>query len=187
MIKQLLTARVLASVAAVSTFGAFGAYGTYSAFTDTTDASGSDFAAGTVKITDDDAGTKLFSMTGMIPGVSNTKCINVTNAGDVPFADVKLAANATGALAPALKIAVDRGTAATGGASSSCTGFNLVSGNIVSGLLDVLTGAAPVADTTGWTPGATKSYKVTVSLDAAAGALFQGKTAQLALTWTAST
>jgi hypothetical protein len=187
MIKQLLTARVLASVAAVASFGAFGAYGTYSAFTSTTQASGSEFAAGTVSITDDDAGNKLFQLTGMVPGTTETKCINVKNAGDVPFADVKLDVAATGDLAPALKVSVDRGSAATGGSALSCTNFVQSAGNIVNGLLSVLTGNSPISDASGWTANATKSYRVTVTLDPLAGALYQGKTAQLNLTWTAST
>jgi hypothetical protein len=56
---------VLASIAALSDFGAVGAWRTCSAFTATT---GTTFSSGTVNITDDDAGSTLFSLTGLVLG-----------------------------------------------------------------------------------------------------------------------
>ena len=53
--------RLAASAAALSVIVGAGAYGTYSAFTDTTDNTGNTFAAGTIDITDDDAGTSMFT------------------------------------------------------------------------------------------------------------------------------
>ena len=87
-----LSLKVLASIAALSLFGAVGAWGTYSAFTDTTQSSGSTFSSGTVHITDDDAGSAMFALTGMVPGSQAIKCINVTNSGDVAFSNVALSA-----------------------------------------------------------------------------------------------
>jgi hypothetical protein len=184
---RILSLRVLASIAALSLFGAVGAWGTYSAFTDTTGTSGSTFSAGTVKITNDTAGSTLFSLTGLIPGFSLSKCINVTNAGDVPFSNVALSASATGVLGAALSVTIDKGTGATGGASSSCANFNQTSAGIVSGLLNALpTLAAPQNDNSTFNAGDTKSYRVTVKLDPLATNTYQGKTASLDLTWTAS-
>jgi predicted ribosomally synthesized peptide with SipW-like signal peptide len=182
-----LSLKLLASLAALSLFGAVGAWGTYSAFTDTTQSSGSTFSSGTVHITDDDAGSALFALTGLIPGATATKCINVTNAGDVPFSNVALGAATSGALAGALQVTIDKGTGATGGAASSCTNFTPTVTGWVSALLNALpTGASPQDDASAWAVGATRSYRVTVKLDPLAASSFQGKTASLDLTWTAS-
>jgi hypothetical protein len=182
-----LSTKVLASIAALSTFGAAGAWGTYSAFTDTTSASGSTFSSGTVHVTNDAAGSTLFALTGLVPGSTSVKCINVTNSGDVPFHDVTLAATAAGALGAALNVTIDKGTGAAGGASGSCTSFVQGTAGFVSGLLNALpTSAAPADDPSTWAVGEVRSYRVTVRLDPLAASTFQGKTASLDLTWTAS-
>jgi hypothetical protein len=182
-----LSTKVLASIAALSTFGAAGAWGTYSSFTDTTSASGSTFSSGTVHITNDSAGSTLFSLTGLVPGSSAIKCINVTNSGDVPFHDVTLAATAAGALAGAINVTIDKGTGATGGAAGSCTNFAQTTAGFVTGLLNALpTSASPADDPSTWAVNETRSYRFTVRLDPLAAGTFQGKTASLDLTWTAS-
>src|SRR4051812_46609819 len=119
MFSTKLSTKVVASVAALSSFGAIGAWGTYSAFTDTTTAGGSTFSSGTVHIANDSAGTALFGLTGLVPGSLSTKCINVTNTGDVPFSNVALSASASGALGGALQVTIDKGTGATGGSGLS--------------------------------------------------------------------
>jgi predicted ribosomally synthesized peptide with SipW-like signal peptide len=180
--------RLAASAAALSVIVGVGAYGTYSAFSDTTDNTGNTFAAGTIDITDDDGGTAMFTLSGMLPGQTATRCINVSNVGTSPFANVALsgAVGGTG-LATSLTVVVDRGTGATGGAAFSCTGFTLVTANIVTGALSAFpTSAAPVNDATGWTPGAVKSYRFTVTLPSTAPQTAQGQNATLAVTWTAS-
>jgi hypothetical protein len=184
---RILSLKVLASIAALSAFGAVGAWGTYSAFTDTTGSTGSTFSSGTVHITDDDAGSALFALTGLVPGVSSVKCINVTNAGDVPFSNVALSAATSGPLAGALQVTIDKGTGATGGGSSSCASFVQTTAGLVTGLLNALpTAGSPQNDAAAWNAGDTRSYRVTVKLDPLAANTFQGKTASLDLTWTAS-
>ncbi|WP_445148755.1 TasA family protein [Baekduia sp. Peel2402] len=184
---RILSLKVLASIASLSVFGAVGAWGTYSAFTDTTGTTGSTFSSGTVRVTDDDAGSALFGLTGLIPGVSATKCINVTNAGDVAFSNVALSATATGTLGGALQVVIDKGTGATGGASNSCTNFVQGTAGLITGLLNALpTVGSPQNDGSAWNPGDTRSYRVKVTLDPLAANSFQGKTAGLDLTWTAS-
>lgn len=184
---RILSLKVLASVAALSAFGAVGAWGTYSAFTGTTNATGSTFSSGTVRITDDDAGNAMFTLSGLVPGSTASRCVNVANAGDVPFSNVALSAAATGALAPALAVTIDKGTSATGGAASSCTGFSATTAGFVTATLDALpTSAAPKDDASAWNVGDTRSYRITVKLDPQAANTYQGKTAGLDLTWTAS-
>ena len=130
----------------------------------------------------------MFTLSGMVPGTTATRCINVSNVGTSPFANVALtgAVGGTG-LATALTVVVDRGTGATGGAGFACTGFTSVTPNIVTGALSAFpTSGAPVNDATGWAPAAAKSYRFTVTLPAAAAQSAQGQNATLAVTWTAS-
>jgi predicted ribosomally synthesized peptide with SipW-like signal peptide len=184
---KLLSLRLVTSLVALSGILSLGAYGTYSAFTDTTTDAGNSFGSGTVKITDDDAGSAIFSVAGLVPSATVQKCINVTNAGTVPFANVALSGTASGLLAPALNVVVDRGTGATGGSAGSCTGFSVAQAGIVTATLDAFPSlAAPVNDATGWGVGATKSYRISVTLDSLAGNVLQGKLANLDLAWTAS-
>jgi predicted ribosomally synthesized peptide with SipW-like signal peptide len=180
--------KLAVSAVAVGAIVGAGAYGTYSAFTDTTDNTGNTFAAGTIDIADDDSGTSMFTVSGMLPGQTETRCINVSNVGTSPFANVALsgAVGGTG-LATSLQVTVDRGTGATGGTSFSCTGFSQVTAGIVTGALSAFpTSASPVNDATGWTAAAKKSYRFTVTLPSNAPQSAQGLNATLAVTWTAS-
>ncbi|MDA0180443.1 hypothetical protein OJ997_09075 [Solirubrobacter phytolaccae] len=176
------------SAVAVGGIMSVGAYGTYSSWTDTTSAQASTLKAGTVKLTNSDTGsTSLFALTGLLPGFSTTKCINVTNAGDVPLTNVGLSGTGTGQLVSALSVKIDRGTDAVGGTSGSCTGFSEVDAGIVDGLFSALPSVgSPLVDSSTWAPGVTKSFRVKVSFAANAAAALQGKTADLGLTWTAT-
>ena len=188
MTKGKRSGRVVVSAVAVAAILGAGAYGTYSAFTDTTTNDGNTFAAGTIDITDDDAGNAMFTVGAMKPGDSVTRCINVSNAGSLPFSNVALSGTVGGTgLATALQVVVDRGTGATGGATSSCTNFAQVTAGIVSGALSAFpTTGAPVNDTPGWTPSAVKSYRFTVTLPTSAPDTAQGANATLSVSWQAS-
>lgn len=160
---------------------------TWSAFTSTTSNSGNSFEAGTIAITDDDAGTAMFAVGGLLPGDSVQRCINVTNAGSTAFTSVALAGAPSGALASALHLTIDRGTGAAGGAGSGCAGFSAVASAIIDTTLDAVpTTVSPLVDTSSWNAGATRSYRFTVTLDAAAGNAMQGATAAADFTWQAS-
>lgn len=185
---KLLSLRLMLSAVAVGGIMSVGAYGTFSSWTDTTSAQASTLKAGTVKLTNSDTGqTSLFSLTGLLPGVSTTKCINVTNAGDVPLTNVGLSGTSSGQLVPALSVKIDQGTDAAGGTSGDCTGFSVTDAGIVDGLLSALpTAGSPHVDPSTWAPGTTKSFRVKVSFAANAAAALQGKTGDLGLTWTAT-
>ena len=51
------------------------------AFSGTTTNAGNSVTAGVVSVSDDDAGTALFNVTGAVPGSPQTRCINVTYTG----------------------------------------------------------------------------------------------------------
>lgn len=180
--------RVVASALALAVIAGVGLYGTLSVFTDTTGNSGNTFAAGTVVITDDDAGSAAFAIDGMRPGDSATRCVNVVNAGSMTFSNVAFSGTPGGnGLAGELTVDVDRGTGATGGPTASCAGFTAVTDDIVGGRLsDFPTIGAPVDDPVGWTPAARKSYRVVVALPADTPNSAQGRTATLDIRWDAS-
>ena len=161
--------------------------GSRAAFTASTANGVNTFTAGTVTLADDDAGSVMFNLTGMKPGDTATKCVNVTYTGSLA-ADVKLYGTVGGTgLADYLDTTVDIGTGAAGGAPLDCTGFVLGS-NLSSGTLTAF-GAAHtnygngLGGFAGATNPTTRSYRVTVTLQD--NNLAQGKTASLAFTWEA--
>lgn len=76
--------------------------------------------AGSVELTDDDAGSSLFAVDDMVPGRPERDCIVVSYEGNVLPVTIGLSSEADGALAGLLDVQVERGT---GGAFQDCTGF----------------------------------------------------------------
>lgn len=95
--------------------------GTYAAFTSSGRNPDNVFAAGTVRLSDDDAGSILFSLTGLKPGdPATSRCVGVTYDGSLD-ANVRLYATVSGALAPHLDVTVTRGALDPG--DSGCGSF----------------------------------------------------------------
>lgn len=88
----------------------------------TTEDAGADvsFAAGSVQLTDDDAGSSLFAVQDMVPDRPERDCIVVSYEGNVLPVAVTLSSEAEGDLADLLDVRVQRGE---GGAFHDCTGF----------------------------------------------------------------
>lgn len=173
---------------------------TDAAFTATTSASAS-LAAGTVSLTDDDSGSTLISVTGLVPGAPQTRCVTVAYGGSLP-ARVRLHADVAGSgLAAHLTLRLRRGTFAAPPGGGGCGGFVadpadhtgrgpgvLYDGPLGSfptawgnGLVDPSTTDSPAAQS--WTAGDSHAYEVRLTLadDLAA----QGLTATGTLTWEA--
>jgi predicted ribosomally synthesized peptide with SipW-like signal peptide len=167
---------------------------TWSAFTARADNSGS-LSAGTVVLTDDDADTSMFNLSGLMPGASATKCINVNYSGSLN-AVVKLygALESGNGLRNYLDLTIERSTGAAGGATADCTGWvdagkttiwtpaNGTLGTFLSTATGFGTGLGNWS-VTGGAPVDTASYRFTVSLqddDFAAG-----KSTTVAFTWEA--
>ena len=151
------------------------------AFSDTTQSTGNTFSTGTVELVDDDLAAVLFSVSGLVPGDSVTDCITVTYQGTVADpAGVRLYSGGysdSGDLDTYLNLTVEEGT---GGSFGNCTGF-AVENSIVSGktLSDFDTSSTDYASGAGvWDPSSTpesKTYRITVALDAAAPDAEQGE------------
>lgn len=157
------------------------------AFTATTSNDANTFSSGTVVLADDDAANVMFNASGLTPGDTATKCINVSYSGTVA-ANVKLYATGytnTG-LAEYLDFTIEEGTGATGGATFDCTGFTGPT-SLHTGTLAAF-GTANTAYASGlssWQPAGatTRSYRMTYTVRDVNAA--QGKSAGLNFTWEA--
>jgi hypothetical protein len=183
---------VMASVAGSTTF---------SAFSSTTANSGNAFTAGTVVLSDNDAGASMLTLSNAKPGDTATGCIRVSYTGSLA-ANVHLYASVSSSLAPYLQVTVTRGTDSSP-SFASCTNFTAdgtnYNGNgagvIYSGLLSAFpsTYAAGVVDPSNcgsppcsaqtWSSGNAHSYKFVVSLNNDNNA--QGLSSTATFTWEA--
>lgn len=166
--------------------------GTEAALSGTTENAANTFSAGTVSLTDNDAGSALFSLVNARPGAPVANCLQVTYTGSLT-AGVRLYGSFAGALAPYVRVTVTRGTdtAATFG---SCTGFTadvanyrgLGPGVLFSGPLSTY----PTSFTAGlvdpvaaWAPNAKVSYRFSAEIIDTNAA--QGLSSTATFTWEA--
>ncbi len=168
------------------------------AFSATTDNTGNSFSAGAITLTDDDSTTAMFTVSDMVPGDTQTACIQVTYTGTVAspgvvklysggYTDVPGADPGSDGLSDDLNVTVEQGTGATFG--GSCAGFGSATTIVATTKLATLdttyTDYASGAGT--WTPSASpqsRSYKFTVQLDPATTDAEQGaSTTDVAFVW----
>ncbi|TIC85746.1 hypothetical protein E8D37_02545 [Nocardioides sp. GY 10127] len=160
-----------------------------SAYSSTTVNTGNSWAAGTVALTDDDSGTAMFSVTGLKPGSTGSKCIKVSSTSTLA-GSVKLygtSYSTTSSLATYLDITIDQGTVGT---FSSCGSFsaasNAFTGTLASfGTTKTTFGTGVGSWTLTGTPTETQVYKITYTLNASAPDSTQGGTAAVGFTWEA--
>ena len=81
--------QLLLTCAILGAAGSLAGFATFSAFSSTTSNTGNAFATGSVVLSDNDAGSAMYSVSNAGPGASTVKCIKVTSTGSMP-ADVKL-------------------------------------------------------------------------------------------------
>jgi hypothetical protein len=186
------TAGWLAIPLALLASGLIVSQASYSAFSSVTTNPASNWTAGSVVLSDDDAGGALFAVTGLKPGSTGTKCLAVTSTGSLASL-VRMygtAATTTNALSSSITLTVVQGT---GGSFGSCTAFvPLATGSSVySGSLAQF-GATATNYSTGlgsWAPtGAapeTRVFKITYTVDAAAPNTSQNGTAAITFSWEA--
>ena len=178
-------------VAALATLAVVG-QASYSSFSAKVGNAGNNLAAGTVTLSDDDAGSALLSLSNLKPGSSGSRCVAVTSTGSLPSA-VKLYATdviTTKSLSSYVSWTVTQGT---GGSYSSCSGFTAsASGSSVySGTLAGFTTAATsYASGLGtWSPvgGATeaRTFSFAYAVSGTTPDTAQGGTVSFGLTWEA--
>lgn len=116
-------ATAAATPIAIVAAGALVWQASYAAFTGTTRNSGNNWSTGSVALTDDDAGAARFQVENMVPGQTDSKCIEVTANASVPSTVKGYAINAlvsAAGLENYVKVSIEDGT---GGNFGSCTGF----------------------------------------------------------------
>lgn len=172
---------------------------TWSSFSQTTTNPGNGFSAGTVDLSDNDAGA-AFSLPAMSPGTSGSRCIRVISGGSLQ-SNVRLYASVSGSLAQYLNLVITRGSDSAP-SFPSCSNFSADStayvgagaGVVYSGALDAFAAAhsayanglvdAPGSPAT-WSLSEAHSYKLTVALPSGAPTAAQGLTANATFTWEA--
>ena len=128
------TRKLLLTALTVSVVGSVVAFGTFSAFSSATENPGNNFDAGTVYISDNDAGSALYNVTNRKPGDFVEKCIKVTYSGSLA-SDVKLylpdAINAQ--VGNYTNLTITSGT----GSAAACTDFaaDATNSNVFTGTL----------------------------------------------------
>lgn len=158
------------------------------AFTGSTQNTTNSWTAGTVSLTDDDAGVAMFSLTGLVPGATATRCITVTYGGSATAAVRLFVPASSGALRGDLDLVIQEGT---GGSFASCTGFTSSSTLYTGTLLTAATNNAAYGS--GWSlwqpTGAAQSrtYRFTYTLNAATADAQQGASATATFQWEART
>lgn len=156
-------------------------------FTSTTAAPSNSFTAGTVTLGDDDSSTALFSLSGLKPGNTGTKCIVVTFTGSLA-STVKLymtAASSSGTAGTYIDLTIDEGTGGSfaAGCGSFVAGTRIYSGTLANfattstGFASGVGTFAPAAN------GNTKVYRFSYSIQDNDGAM--GRSAGLGFTWEA--
>ena len=155
----LVSALVIGLVASGATFSAFNAQTSNSANT---------FNTGTVAISDNDAGSAMFALTGMRPGNPVSRCIQVTYTGTLAAAVKLYGTNTSTGLEPYLNLTVTRGTISSG-AFPSCTNFTADAGGgvLYTGLLSAFpaTQGTGIADpAVSWATNEVHSYQFTVDV-----------------------
>lgn len=176
--------KVVRTVAVLGIAGAIAAGGVFSAFTSQTDNPGNVVTAGTVELTDNDAGSALYELTAAAPGDSETACIEVSYSGSLD-ADVRLyTPSAIDALGEHVDLTIQPG-AQSSPSFPGCTGFAADGAAVYDGTLadfaaghgDYATGIADFpGSTSAWETGDTVVYQVTATLAADAPTEMQGET-----------
>lgn len=119
--------KLAASAAIVGLIGAITSLGVFAAFSASTSNAGNSIAAGTVVISDNDAGAAMYAVTNQKPGDTVQRCIKVTYTGSQD-ADVKLYTPDTiGAIGPYVNLTIEAGSQPTS-TFPNCTGFTADAG-----------------------------------------------------------
>lgn len=177
--------KVLLSLAVIGTASAIAGLGTYATFTSTTSASQS-IASGTVVIGLGATGAATNRLTvdasGLVPGDTVQRSVDLTNSGTQALASVALTTTASPStlldtdVTNGLQMTIDRcsvawtesGTSPAFSYSCSGTTSSVVASRAVVGASIALSNLGST------TPGATDRLRVTVTLPSAAGNTFQG-------------
>jgi len=194
-----IAAKLLLAAAVAATLSVGALTDTFSSFNDVTHNTPNAISAGTVAISDNDAGAALLTLSGAKPGSTVSGCIVVTYSGTLPSSIVLYGTTSGTGLDAYLDLTVTRGSISGTPAPGSCTNFTADAADYISrgggviysgtlqgwpdtsaaGLADPKAGSAAV-----WTPGESHAYRIQATVQASTGG--QGKTATQTFTWEAA-
>jgi len=129
-----LRRKILFSVGLAALVGAAIGYGTFSAFSSTTSNSGNTFAAGTVYLTSNDAGSAMYNVSAGAPGASTVKCIKLTYGGTLPASAKLYSTSSVNSLANQVDLTIEKGTSSGSPTFPNCGTFTAES-TVYSGTL----------------------------------------------------
>lgn len=170
----------------------------YSAFSATTNNAGNSWASGSMALSNDAAGTALFTASNIKPGDAGSKCITISTTANVASTLKLYAANyskGTKSLGDRINVTVTSGNfPAAAPANGSCTGFT--TGAVVVPATTSLTAFAAAstnyatgADSFALAAGGTRTYKIDWTFASlgtpAADNAYQGDSASIGFTWEA--
>jgi hypothetical protein len=178
--------KLLASAVVVGVLGSLVALGVFGLFSATTQNSGNEISAGTIALSDNDAGSAMFNITNAKPGETWTRCIKIVYSGSLPSSVHIYELGGQGPLAPYLKLKLEQGTQ-TEATFPSCTGFSADGTNgtgvdyegTAFGWVGTTyeTGATVVPfGKTSWGTGESLVFRATLTLNPEAPELAQGNT-----------
>ena len=115
--------KALLSLLLIGAVGTVASIGTYSAFSATTVNPGNTFAAGTVVISDNDANSAMYTITGAKPNDVVTRCIRVTYTGSLPALVRLYTTTPINAFGQYVTLSIDKGTMPVSTTFPNCTSF----------------------------------------------------------------
>ena len=185
-------ASLVAVPAAIAVSGLVVSQASYSAYSASTENPTSNWASGTVALSDDDDNTAAFRVADLEPGSTRTRCIAVTSTGSLP-SSVKLYATnqaTTNDLAAHMRLTITQGT---GGSFGGCAGFTPLArgARLYDGTLEGFgsTATSYASGLGSWSPTGqadeTRTFRLVYSVDADAPDSTQGGTVTGGLTWEA--
>ena len=178
--------KVLRTLVVFGVLACIAGAGVFSAFSSQTDNPGNVITAGTVTLSDNDAGSALYALTAAKPGDSQASCIKVAYSGSLN-ANVRVyTPSSIGELGPNVTLKIEPGTQASP-SFPSCTGFTPDAGGaLFEGTLSAFAAEHnsyangvvdfPGTSATKWVTNDAVVYRVTATLSAAAPDSAQGKT-----------
>lgn len=148
-----LARRVALSALVLGAVGLVAGLGTFSSFSSLTTSAGNSFAAGTVSISDNDAGSALLALANAKPGDAAQSCIAITYGGSLDAA-VRLYGATTGSLGQYLTLTITRGTQSPASFGGACTSFTADTNDYIGhGAGVIYDGNLSAFTATSWTTG----------------------------------
>ena len=156
--------KTLLTLLLVGSIGAVAGIGTFSAFSATTVNPGNTFDAGTVVISDNDAGTAMYNVVGAKPLDVVVRCIRVSYTGTLPSLVRLYTTTPVNAFGQYVTLSVDKGNMPAATTFPNCTGFTSEA-NIFSGTLSSFAaGNTTFATGAGANPGAQTQWNLNDTL-----------------------